>query len=148
MGTHPIFESDFDCLTEITVRTSRNMSEKRPEKYQAVEFEVPKFNPDGTPISKSEQKRLIKELKKQKEQAEKAAKIEAAAPAGAKTKAKDDEETLTPNQYTEIRKKKLDDERNQGMNPYPHKFHVTTGMQEFCEKYSSIEAGCQSDDVV
>ena len=51
------------------------MSDKRPEKYQAVEFEVPKFNPDGTAISKSEQKRMIKELKKQKEQAEKAAKV-------------------------------------------------------------------------
>merc|ERR1711953_199663 len=147
MGTHPIFESDFDCLTDVIVRTC-GMSEKRPEKYQAVEFEVPKFHPDGTPISKGEQKRMIKELKKQRDQAEKAAKKAEAAPAGGNTKPKDDEDNLTPNQYTEIRKKKLDDERNQGINPYPHKFHVSTGMQEFCEKYSSIEVGCQSDDVV
>merc|ERR1711936_1497861 len=147
MGTHPIFESDFDCLIDVIVRTC-GMSEKRPEKYQAVEFEVPKFHPDGTPISKGEQKRMIKELKKQRDQAEKAAKKAEAAPAGGNTKPKDDEDNLTPNQYTEIRKKKLDDERNQGINPYPHKFHVSTGMQEFCEKYSSIEVGCQSDDVV
>ena len=27
-------------------------------------------------------------------------------------------------------------------------FNVTTGLQEFCSKYSSIEAGGRSDDVV
>ena len=47
----------------------------KPEKYQAVEFEVPKVDKDGNPISKSEQKRMIKELKKQKEQQEKQAKV-------------------------------------------------------------------------
>ena len=37
-----------------------------------------------------------------------------AAPAGGNTKPKDDEDNLTPNQYTEIRKKKLDDETKIG----------------------------------
>ena len=32
----------------------------KPEKYQAVEFDVPKVDADGNPISKSEQKRMIK----------------------------------------------------------------------------------------
>ena len=50
------------------------MSDNKPEKYQAVEFDVPKVDKDGKPISKSEQKRLIKQMKKAKEQAEKAAK--------------------------------------------------------------------------
>ena len=27
-------------------------------------------------------------------------------------------------------------------------FNVTTGLQEFCSKYSSIEAGGRSDDVI
>ena len=35
---------------------------------------MPKFDKDGNPLSKSEQKRLIKQMKKEKEQAEKAAK--------------------------------------------------------------------------
>ena len=35
---------------------------------------MPKFDKDGNPLSKNEQKRLMKEMKKQKEQAEKAAK--------------------------------------------------------------------------
>ena len=39
----------------------REMSGK-PEKYQAVEFDVPKVDADGNPISKSEQKRMIKGL--------------------------------------------------------------------------------------
>jgi len=153
MGTHPIFESDFDCLTERSslVVWNREMSGK-PEKYQAVEFDVPKVDADGNPISKSEQKRMIKELKKKKEAEEKAKKkAEAAAanPQAEKAKAPGDgEENLTPNQYTEIRKKKLDEIRNKGVNPYPHKFNVTTGLQEFCSKYSSIEAGGRSDDVV
>ena len=47
----------------------------KPDKYQAVEFDVPKVDADGNPISKSEQKRMIKELKKQKEQQEKQAKV-------------------------------------------------------------------------
>merc|ERR1711976_959338 len=151
MGTHPIFESDFDCLTERLSLIVREMSGK-PEKYQAVEFDVPKVDADGNPISKSEQKRMIKELKKKKEAEEKARKkAEAAAvnPQAEKPKAPGDgEENLTPNQYTEIRKKKLDEIRNKGVNPYPHKFNVTTGLQEFCSKYSSIEAGGRSDDVV
>ena len=51
------------------------MSDKAA-KYQAQnqEFEVPKFDKDGNPLSKNEQKRIMKEMKKQKEQAEKAAK--------------------------------------------------------------------------
>ena len=47
----------------------------KPEKYQAVQFEVPKVDKDGKPISKSEQKRMIKEMKKAAEQAEKAKKV-------------------------------------------------------------------------
>ena len=82
---------------------------------------------------------MIKELKKQKEAAEKAAKVffqikavlkpflfqkAAAAAANPKkegAKVSNDEDNLTPNQYTEIRKKKLEEQRKEGGNPYPHK---------------------------
>lgn len=111
------------------------MSEKAA-KYQVPEFDIPKVDKDGNPLSKNEQKRLLKEMKKQKEQAEKAAKKAASAPAAAKKEtAEDSEDNLTPNQYNEIRKKKLDEMRQAGQNPYPHKFHVSTGIEEFIAKY-------------
>merc|ERR1711892_134342 len=133
----------------ITSRVSeRFIMSGKPEKYQAVEFEVPKVDKDGNPISKSEQKRMIKELKKQKEQQEKQAKKAAANPKKEGAKVSNDEDNLTPNQYTEIRKKKLEEQRKEGTNPYPHKFHVSTGMQEFCDKYKDIADGSQLDEVI
>ena len=59
-------------------------------------------------------------------------KAEAAAanPQAEKPKAAGDgEENLTPNQYTEIRKKKLDEIRNKGLNPYPHKVILLFAMK-------------------
>ena len=58
-------------------------------------------------------------------------KAEAAAanPQAEKAKAPGDgEENLTPNQYTEIRKKKLDEIRSKGINPYPHKVFSKKGL--------------------
>ncbi|CBY43331.1 unnamed protein product, partial [Oikopleura dioica] len=96
------------------------MSDKAAQyKQQQSEFEVPKLDAEGKPLSKNEQKRLMKEMKKAKEQAEKAAK-KAAANADKPKKEKSDaaaadsEDNLTPNQYTEIRKQKLDAKRAQG----------------------------------
>ena len=70
-------------------------------------------------------------------------------PAAAKTEGtpEESEDNLTPNQYTEIRYKKLDEMKARGENPYPHKFHVSTGIQEFIEKYDSLEDGgkCEKD---
>lgn len=63
------------------------------------------------------------------------------------TDKEESEDNLTPNQYNEIRKKKLDELRNKGQNPYPHKFDVTTGLEEFIEKYNKMEDGttCKDD---
>jgi len=62
-------------------------------------------------------------------------------PASDKKETEESEDNLTPNQYTEIRNKKLEDMRTRGENPYPHKYHVTTGMQEFIDKYDNIKDG-------
>lgn len=125
----------------------------------------------------------MKEMKKAKEQAEKAAKVtltplhsfinhsennmlayicerffskeniqKAAANADKPKKEKSDaaaadsEDNLTPNQYTEIRKQKLDAKRAQGENPYPHKFHVSIGIGEFINKYGKLEEGVTHKD--
>merc|ERR1711953_1044568 len=147
MGTHPIFESDFDCLTDRDGPAPTTMSDKAAQyKQQQSEFEVPKFDAEGKPLSKNEQKRLLKEMKKAKEQAEKAAK-KAAANADKPKKeqsaapAADSEDNLTLNQYTEIRKQKLDAKRAAGENPYPHKFHVSIGIGEFIKQYGKLEDG-------
>ena len=34
-----------------------------------------------------------------------------------------------------------------GQNPFPHKFHVTTSLQEFISTYGSIEDGSVVEDV-
>jgi lysyl-tRNA synthetase class 2 len=34
-----------------------------------------------------------------------------------------------------------------GINPYPHKFHVSMSLPEYIEKYSSLEPGQQLTDV-
>jgi len=48
----------------------------------------------------------------------------------------DDEETLGPNQYLELRKDfVLGYEKKYGMTPYPHKFHVSISLAEFLKKY-------------
>lgn len=65
----------------------------------------------------------------------------ASQPVNKEKKVEDSEDNLTPNQYTEIRKKKLEEMRQNGQNPYPHKFHVSTGIQEFIEKYSNLKEG-------
>merc|ERR1712126_63629 len=39
MGTHPIFESDFDCLTDFAFSASRNRSEIRDRKLSSIDAE-------------------------------------------------------------------------------------------------------------
>jgi len=90
----------------------------------------------------------VKRRNKQREKAAKTAEKAAAAPpapATAKAKtgnAEDDEGKLDPRQYFELRsrtvKKMLDTKEK---NPYPHKFNVTTNLQDFVNTYSSLETG-------
>lgn len=45
------------------------------------------------------------------------------------------EDELDPSKYTEIRKNWLQERRNQGENPYPHKFHRTHRVDEFVNEF-------------
>jgi lysyl-tRNA synthetase class 2 len=90
--------------------------------------------PSGGPLSKSEFKKLKKAAENKKKKAEKeAAKAakEAANPTKKKEKAGDDEETLDPSQYYEMRKRAMKAKKAAGVNPYPHKFEEIRehGMQ-------------------
>eukprot|EP00877_Chromochloris_zofingiensis_P011251 jgi/Chrzof1/637/Cz01g23100.t1 len=104
----------------------------------------------GNPLSKSEFKRRHKAAEKAKEKEEKEAKKAAeAASKPAKPVAEDDgaTEELDPSLYFENRVKYVTNKKNKGINPYPHKFHVSTSMPEYVEKYSTLEAGQQLTDV-
>jgi len=109
-------------------------------------------NGNGEPISKNELKRRLKAEKKEKEKAEKQAAAAAAKPANPAKKeasgAVEDEEILDPNQYYKIRQQSIANWKKQGENPYPHKFHVSTSLVDFIEKYNNIEAGTWNDEEV
>ncbi|XP_018569177.1 lysine--tRNA ligase isoform X2 [Anoplophora glabripennis] len=92
-------------------------------------------------ISKNELKRRLKAEQKAKEKLEKAA----TQPAVEKkqTENKVSEEDVSPNEYFKIRTNAIAHLKTLGgdNHPYPHKFHVTTSLEEFIEKYSNLKDG-------
>ena len=85
-------------------------------------------------------------------QAKKAELAAAAPPKGNGEKAAnlmdDSNEEQDPSQYYENRVKAIKAKQAKGINPYPHKFDVTSSLPDFVAKYKSLEAGQQLDDVV
>ena len=60
-----------------------------------------------------------------------------------------DEEEEDPTKYFEYRSKMvLGLRESQAPAPYPHKFHVSTSIPHFIQKYSGVETGEQSEDIV
>jgi len=106
---------------------------------------------NGNPMSKSEFKKRQKAAEKDKEKAAKAAAkaaADAAKPAKKAAAAIDDtEDEENPALYHENRVKAITAKKAAGINPYPHKFHVSLSLPEYIEKYSSLEAGQQLTDV-
>ncbi|KAL4943650.1 hypothetical protein BDV06DRAFT_189339 [Aspergillus oleicola] len=101
----------------------------------------------GEKVSKTELKRRQKQREKDAKKKEK----EAAAPpkttAPKKVSAEEEEANLTPNQYFEIRSKKINKLReSKTPDPYPHKFQVTNDLREFLKKYESLEKGEQKPE--
>ncbi|KAL4792039.1 hypothetical protein BDV19DRAFT_369298 [Aspergillus venezuelensis] len=101
----------------------------------------------GEKVSKTELKRRQKQREKDAKKKEK----EAAAPpktaAPRKVSAEEEEANLTPNQYFEIRSKKINKLReSKNPDPYPHKFQVTNDLREFLKEYESLEKGEQKPE--
>lgn len=107
----------------------------------------------GEKLSKNELKRRQKAEQKAKEKAEKeklkkeqdAQKValgSQAKPAEAK-----DEETMDPNEFFRLRSAAVAQLKEAGDNPYPHKFHVSTSLTEFVERYDKLGAGEVLTDV-
>ncbi|KAE9464246.1 hypothetical protein C3L33_03846, partial [Rhododendron williamsianum] len=58
-----------------------------------------------------------------------------------------DDEEMDPTQYFENRVKTLGALKSAGINPYPHKFHVSMSIPEYIEKYKGLPNGEQLEDV-
>ncbi|CUS21481.1 LAQU0S03e03576g1_1 [Lachancea quebecensis] len=94
----------------------------------------------GEMVSKSE---LKKRAKQRQVEAKKAAKKASAQPKPEpKKKANDAFADLDPSQYFEARSRQIQELKNtQSPNPYPHKFHVSTGLSDFLQKYAHLQRG-------
>lgn len=96
-------------------------------------------------------KRRQKAEQKAKEKADKAEVAAQNAPATNGTAKKSDklnEEEISPNEYFKLRSAAVAElKRNPETDPYPHKFHVSSSLEAFIEKYSSLNDGEQLENV-
>ncbi|KAI7753954.1 hypothetical protein M8C21_029086, partial [Ambrosia artemisiifolia] len=102
-------------------------------------------------ISKNARKKELKNKQKEEERRRKEEEKEkkaAAMPKSAvqKQSAADDED-MDPTQYFDNRLKTLAAQKAAGLNPYPHKFHVSMSILEYIEKYDSLASGEHLEDV-
>jgi lysyl-tRNA synthetase class 2 len=98
-----------------------------------AEGEAPKvvLGEDGQPLSKNALKKKLKAEKAAIAKAEKAAKAAANAPA----KKEKEEEITDPSQYNANRQAAVIQLEKDGINPYPHKFHVDYRLPEFLAEF-------------
>lgn len=86
-------------------------------------------------------KRRLKAAQKEKEKHEKEAQK---APTETDTKKADkiDESELSANEYFKIRSAAVTElKANPETHPYPHKFHVSSSLEDFIEKYNHLKEG-------
>ena len=90
----------------------------------------------GEMVSKNELKKRQKKRKADAKKAEKAAKKAEEAKAKPEKKSKFGEEELDPAKYYENRVAWVQKERDEGRNPYPHKFERTHRLDQFITEYT------------
>lgn len=59
----------------------------------------------------------------------------------------DSSEETDPNLYFENRVKVINAKKAKGLNPYPHKFAVSTSLPDYVAQYKDLEPGSRLDDV-
>jgi len=106
-------------------------------------------------LSKNEIKRRAKQAAQEKAKAEKAAAKAAEAadkPAAAKKDAgaqlEEEDEDIDPSKYFENRLAWIEEKKAAGVNPYPHKFHVSMQLPQYISKFDSIPNGDMVKDEV
>lgn len=105
----------------------------------------------GETISKNalkrEQKKKDREEEKRRKDEEKARKAAEMRSAKENKPAATDEEDMDPTQYLENRLKYLATEKEEGRNPYPHKFSATITIRQYIKEYEGLSDGQHRDDV-
>jgi len=96
-----------------------------------------RLDENGQPLSKNALKKLLKAEQKAKEKAEKEAKraLEAANAPAREAKKKEEEEITDPNLFTENRRAQIVQMEKDGVNPYPHKFHVDYRIPDYVTEF-------------
>lgn len=125
------------------------------EEQQSISASQREPSPPATPAAAPSKNALKREAKLRQKEEERRLKEEekkkaAAASASATQKhqsMEDDEENMDPTQYFENRLKVLAALKSSGVNPYPHKFHVSLSLPEFINKYGSLNSGEHLKDV-
>ncbi|KAK4336772.1 hypothetical protein RND71_043859 [Anisodus tanguticus] len=98
-------------------------------------------------ISKNELKRRLKAEKAAAEKLEKEkAKLEKKAQENIKENSEED--CTDPGEYFENRKNYINTQKEQGLNPYPHKFEVSIGLIEYIKKYADLNPGDIKKEVI
>ncbi|KAL9661158.1 hypothetical protein QQ045_025980 [Rhodiola kirilowii] len=90
---------------------------------------------------KKEEKMKKKEDERLKKEEEKKRKEAAAGAAQPKKTQEADDEDMDPTQYFENRLKVLGTQKEAGLNPYPHKFHVDMTVPQYVKKYEDLKDG-------
>ncbi|XP_008553506.1 lysine--tRNA ligase isoform X1 [Microplitis demolitor] len=106
------------CLTVI----------KPYEKLRHISLHAASFN--------RELKRRLKAEQKLKEKAEKDAKAAAEADPSKEKKEKIKEEEISPNEYFKLRVNAINELKDSNDSPYPHKFHVSSSLENFIGKFA------------
>uniref|UniRef100_A0A1B6C8Y9 Lysine--tRNA ligase n=1 Tax=Clastoptera arizonana TaxID=38151 RepID=A0A1B6C8Y9_9HEMI len=96
----------------------------------------------GEKLSKNE----LKRRQKAKEKAEKE-KDKPAVTTQVKKLSEPVEEDISPNEFYRLRTEKVAALKESNDHPYPHKFHVSTSLEEFIEKYNYLKDGDILEDV-
>ncbi|XP_031504841.1 lysine--tRNA ligase isoform X1 [Nymphaea colorata] len=96
---------------------------------------------------KREAKMKQKEEEKRLKEEEKKKKAAAAASSQAQKPHATDDDDLDPTQYYENRLKALEALKTSGVNPYPHKFHVSLSINAYVKKYEGLNNGEHQEDI-
>lgn len=94
-------------------------------------------------------KRRLKAQQKEKEKAEKDATKKAEEPSAKSAEKSDkiDESEISPNEYHKLRSEAVGNWRKTpSTHPYPHKFHVSSSLDDFINKYSNLKDGEQLEN--
>lgn len=106
---------------------------------------------DTEKISKNEQKRRLKLEQKAKEKADKEKEKAKSLPQNEQKETKEKpaiiEDDVSPNEFFRLRSAAIQQMKAQGPHPYPHKFTVTSSLEDFIEKYSDLTDGQIVDSV-